>query len=100
MMSCLFFRCQKNAPVIMSSPHFYQNPDYLRTAFDGISPPNPDDHETRLYIEPTTGMSIKINKRIQVRILAIHQIRQKINHLNLEIIIFELVTFGSLQVYS
>jgi hypothetical protein len=56
----------------MSSPHFYQNPDYLRTAFDGISPPNPDDHETRLYIEPTTGMSIKINKRIQVRISAIH----------------------------
>ena len=55
-----------NAPVIMSSPHFYQNPDELRLKFDGISPPDAEKHETRLYIEPTTGMTIKLHKRIQV----------------------------------
>ena len=52
----------------MSSPHFYQNPKFLLDKFDGISPPNADLHETRLWIEPTTGMTIKLNKRIQVEI--------------------------------
>ena len=58
-----------NAPVIMSSPHFYQNPDILREEFDGMGAPNAEEHETRLYIEPTTGMTIKLHKRIQVRLV-------------------------------
>ena len=58
-------RCM-GAPVIISGPHFYQNPDFLRLKFSGISEPKAEAHETRLYIEPTTGMTIKFYKRVQV----------------------------------
>jgi hypothetical protein len=54
------------APTILSSPHFYQSPDFLREKFEGISVPNADDHETRFYVEPTTGITVKHNRRVQV----------------------------------
>ena len=53
-------------PMILSSPHFFQSPDFLRQKFDGISEANADDHETRFYIEPTTGVTVKHNRRLQV----------------------------------
>ena len=42
-----------------------QSPPHLHDAIDGWSVPNQELHETQLDIEPTTGMAIKLHKRLQ-----------------------------------
>ena len=42
-----------------------QSPPQLYEAIDGWSKPNQELHETQLDIEPTTGMAIKLHKRLQ-----------------------------------
>ena len=59
--------CQGGAPVWMSSPHFFNSPDYLREDFEGISAPVGDEFETTLDVEPTSGIAVAIHKKIQVR---------------------------------
>ena len=61
-------RCMGNAKAIISSPHFYQSPSHLRQEIDNLSEPDPDLHETRIDIEPRTGMAIRVHKRIQFNI--------------------------------
>ena len=58
--------CQGGAPVLITSPHFYNSPDYIRTDFEGITPPDHDLHATVIDVEPNSGLSIQIHKRIQV----------------------------------
>ena len=56
--------CQAGAPVIMSSPHFlFADPVFLKDV-DGLNP-IADQHNTFLYVEPTTGVLMKANKRVQ-----------------------------------
>ena len=50
----------------MSSPHFYRADDEMRKAFDGLSEPNPDEHDTILNLDPITGLAVAAHKRIQV----------------------------------
>lgn len=48
----------------MSCPHFlYGDPKFI-AQIDGVSP-SPDLHKTTLNVEPTTGLLMKANKRIQ-----------------------------------
>ncbi len=53
------------APIWMSLPYFLNGPDYLREDV-GLPDPVQRDHELVIYVEPITGMSIKLHKRVQV----------------------------------
>ena len=44
-----------------------QSPEKLRLAIDGLEKADPEIHETRIDIQPHTGMAIQLHKRLQVR---------------------------------
>lgn len=48
---CKFFL---DSPVLLSFPHFYLADDSLRTAVNGISPPEKDKHELFIDIQPVS----------------------------------------------
>ena len=52
----------------MSSPHFFNSPDYIREDFEGIDEPSAELHETQIDVEPTSGVAISLHKKIQVMI--------------------------------
>ncbi|XP_053317639.1 lysosome membrane protein 2 [Spea bombifrons] len=58
-------KCKGGAPIILSSPHFYQADESLINSIDGMNPKK-EDHETFLDINPLTGILIQAAKRIQV----------------------------------
>merc|ERR1712110_498062 len=53
-------------PIAMSSPHFYRGDKRLAKAFEGLSPPDPDKHDTILNLDPITGLTVGAHKRIQI----------------------------------
>ncbi|XP_041825096.1 lysosome membrane protein 2c [Melanotaenia boesemani] len=59
--------CKQGAPIIMSSPHFYQADErFVRDVF-GMRPQK-DQHQTAIDIEPLTGFILQAAKRIQVNV--------------------------------
>ena len=60
-------RCMRGAPTVMSSPYFLHSPEYLRTDLMDYPEPNLALHETTLDMEPITGSTTNVYKRIQVR---------------------------------
>nr|XP_057914231.1 lysosome membrane protein 2c [Doryrhamphus excisus] len=59
--------CKQGAPVIMSSPHFYQGDErFVRSVF-GMRP-NKEDHQTVVDIHPLTGTILQAAKRLQINI--------------------------------
>lgn len=60
-------RCKQGAPIILSSPHFYQADKKFVDDIDGMRP-NKEDHETFLDINSLTGMPVRMAKRIQVNV--------------------------------
>merc|ERR1712020_17164 len=46
----------------------YQSPEELRLKIDGLSEADPELHETRIDIQPHTGMAIQLHKRLQFNI--------------------------------
>ena len=65
-------RCMEGAPVWMTSPYFYQSPQFLRDDLEDFGDPVPELHETTLDIEPITGIAVSLHKRIQVHALHRH----------------------------
>ncbi|XP_018408784.1 PREDICTED: lysosome membrane protein 2 [Nanorana parkeri] len=59
--------CKQGAPIILSSPHFYQADESIVKSIEGISP-NQDDHETFMDINPLTGILLRAAKRMQVNV--------------------------------
>lgn len=59
--------CKQGAPIILSSPHFYQADKSVINSIRGMNP-NQDDHETFLDINPLTGILLRAAKRMQVNI--------------------------------
>lgn len=59
--------CRGGAPVVMSTPHFYQGEPEDAAQVVGLDP-REDEHETYLDIEPTTGVTFRAAKRIQINI--------------------------------
>ncbi|KAM4810063.1 lysosome membrane protein 2 [Rhinophrynus dorsalis] len=60
-------KCKQDAPIVLSSPHFYQADESVINSVIGIKP-NKEDHETFLDINPLTGMLIQAAKRMQVNV--------------------------------
>lgn len=60
--------CQYGVPAFASFPHFYlANESYL-ASLDGLNPIK-DDHEFSIAIEPSTGIVMDVNGRLQINIL-------------------------------
>ncbi|XP_053559378.1 lysosome membrane protein 2 [Bombina bombina] len=59
--------CKQGAPIILSSPHFYQADESIVKSIVGMNPKK-EDHETFLDISPLTGTLIQAAKRIQINV--------------------------------
>ncbi|XP_067009644.2 protein croquemort [Anabrus simplex] len=60
--------CKFNAPIFMTYPHFYlAHPSYLN-AVDGLEPTK-EKHEFTFAMEPTTGIPLYVNGRLQLNIM-------------------------------
>ncbi|XP_071769611.1 lysosome membrane protein 2c [Centroberyx gerrardi] len=59
--------CKQGAPIIMSSPHFYQADEkYVQDVF-GMKP-NKEQHQTTIDINPLTGILLQAAKKLQVNV--------------------------------
>ncbi|XP_051866189.1 lysosome membrane protein 2-like [Pristis pectinata] len=59
--------CRQGAPIILSSPHFYQADQKYIDDIEGMHP-SKTNHETYLDINPLTGLLIRAAKRVQVNV--------------------------------
>lgn len=59
--------CKQDAPIIISSPHFYLADEKYVNGVEGMHP-SKDQHETTIDVEPSTGVVVKAQKRLQVNI--------------------------------
>ncbi|KAL7638507.1 UNVERIFIED_CONTAM: hypothetical protein RMT77_011077 [Armadillidium vulgare] len=57
--------CKNGSPIVASLPHFYQSNRDDQEAVEGLDP-NKEEHETRIDIEPNTGVSMRVAKRLQI----------------------------------
>ncbi|KAL2099686.1 hypothetical protein ACEWY4_004080 [Coilia grayii] len=60
--------CKQGAPIIMSSPHFYQADEKFVDDVIGMKP-RKEYHETAIDINPLTGVVVRAAKRLQVNVL-------------------------------
>uniref|UniRef100_T1KWW1 Uncharacterized protein n=1 Tax=Tetranychus urticae TaxID=32264 RepID=T1KWW1_TETUR len=58
--------CRQFAPLVASSPMFFQADDDLFTAIDGLHERKSELHQTYLDIEPITGKVLSAYKRLQI----------------------------------
>uniref|UniRef100_A0A8C2WYW6 Scavenger receptor class B, member 2c n=1 Tax=Cyclopterus lumpus TaxID=8103 RepID=A0A8C2WYW6_CYCLU len=59
--------CKQGAPIVMSSPHFYQADEkYVQGVF-GMRPQK-EQHQTMIDINPLTGIIVQAAKRLQVNV--------------------------------
>lgn len=61
--------CKFGAPLYVSWPAFYLADKKLLTAVDGIPEANEEVHGFRIDIQPTMGIGISVNVRMQGPIL-------------------------------
>ncbi|XP_063591608.1 lysosome membrane protein 2-like isoform X2 [Penaeus indicus] len=59
--------CAMGAPIVMSTPHFYQGDEVELAKLVGLNP-RKEEHETFLDVEPRTGVTMKAAKKIQINI--------------------------------
>ncbi|XP_026029791.1 lysosome membrane protein 2c [Astatotilapia calliptera] len=59
--------CKKGAPIIMSSPHFYQADEKFAQDVFGMTP-NKEEHQTAIDINPLTGVVLQTAKRLQINV--------------------------------
>ncbi|KAM4532763.1 lysosome membrane protein 2c [Fundulus diaphanus] len=59
--------CKQGAPIIMSSPHFYQADEKFVQDVFGMRPKK-DDHQTAIDINPLTGFILQAAKRLQINV--------------------------------
>ncbi|VVC86960.1 unnamed protein product [Leptidea sinapis] len=68
MMGLINLKPCKNAPVIGSFPHFHLASEELLNYFAGGIKPDPEKHNSFVYLEPTTGVVLKGFQRLQFNI--------------------------------
>ncbi|XP_067114295.1 lysosome membrane protein 2c [Osmerus mordax] len=59
--------CKQGAPIIMSSPHFYQADEKYINGVFGMYP-NKERHQTTIDVNPLTGVILQAAKRLQVNV--------------------------------
>ncbi|KAL4004813.1 tudor domain-containing protein 1/4/6/7 [Sarotherodon galilaeus] len=59
--------CKEGAPIIMSSPHFYQADEKFAQDIFGMTP-NKEEHQTAIDINPLTGVVLQAAKRLQINV--------------------------------
>ncbi|XP_034048053.1 lysosome membrane protein 2c [Thalassophryne amazonica] len=59
--------CKQGAPIVMSSPHFYQADDKFVEDVFGMQP-DKEQHQTTVDINPLTGILLQAAKRLQINI--------------------------------
>ncbi|XP_026853162.2 platelet glycoprotein 4 [Electrophorus electricus] len=68
MAGVLDIKACKGAPVFISLPHFlHGSPELLQTV-NGLNP-DPEEHSTFLDVEPITGFTLRVSKRLQVNMV-------------------------------
>ncbi|XP_048410138.1 platelet glycoprotein 4 [Stegostoma tigrinum] len=60
--------CKEGKPIYISLPHFLYASDEIVNAIDGINP-NKEAHQTYLDVEPITGFTLRVAKRIQINLM-------------------------------
>ncbi|XP_017771039.1 PREDICTED: scavenger receptor class B member 1 isoform X2 [Nicrophorus vespilloides] len=84
--------CQYDSPVLLSFPHFYMANDSYRTAFEGISPPDPEKHKFYMDVQPLMGAGLSAKGRIQIN-LAVSQVTDIKQVASFPDIIFPIIWF-------
>ncbi|XP_064481988.1 lysosome membrane protein 2-like isoform X2 [Ornithodoros turicata] len=59
--------CNKGAPIVLSSPHFYHGDNVYVYGVDGMHP-SKTQHETFLDVHPMTGLVLRAAKRLQINV--------------------------------
>ncbi|XP_037821072.1 scavenger receptor class B member 1 [Lucilia sericata] len=84
--------CQYDSPIMLSFPHFYLADDSLRTAVDGISPPEKEKHQLFIDVQPDMGTTLRARARVQIN-LAVSQVFDIKQVANFPDIIFPILWF-------
>lgn len=61
-------KCRENAPIYASFPHFYLADPSYRDAVTGMNP-DYEKHRFRLAVEPTSGLPLQIDGRVQINLM-------------------------------
>jgi scavenger receptor class B protein 1 len=84
--------CQYDSPVLISFPHFYMADDSLRTAVEGVSPPEKDKHSFFIDVQPLMGSTLRARARVQIN-LAVSQVMDIKQVANFPDIVFPILWF-------
>ncbi|XP_072948525.1 scavenger receptor class B member 1-like [Epargyreus clarus] len=57
--------CYYGFPIALSYPHFYKGDDILFSKVEGLRP-NQEEHETRMWIQPDSGLPLDVSAKIQI----------------------------------
>ncbi|XP_013146636.1 PREDICTED: scavenger receptor class B member 1-like isoform X2 [Papilio polytes] len=57
--------CYYGFPIALSYPHFYKGDDILFSKVEGLTP-NKEDHETRFWIQPDSGLPLDVSSKFQI----------------------------------
>lgn len=61
-------QCRFGAPVVVSNHNFLYSPSEVKNSVEGLAQSTVDDDGTFLDIEPTTGVLLRVIRRIQVNV--------------------------------
>ncbi|CAH2056127.1 unnamed protein product, partial [Iphiclides podalirius] len=57
--------CYYSFPIALSYPHFYKGDDVLFSKVEGLNP-NQEQHETRFWIQPDSGLPLDVSTKFQI----------------------------------
>lgn len=60
--------CYYTIPAAMSMPHFLNADPKFHEDVEGLTP-DPEKHQTKIILQPTIGIPIKVNSRIQINLV-------------------------------
>uniref|UniRef100_A0A5S6QSW8 CD36 family protein n=1 Tax=Trichuris muris TaxID=70415 RepID=A0A5S6QSW8_TRIMR len=60
-------KCQMDAPIVLSSPHFLYASDVVQNSVFGLRP-NVEEHTTRIDIEPVSSVGLEFQRKLQINV--------------------------------
>jgi len=61
--------CYYGGSIFFTKPHFLDGDDSMLTYVENMTAPDRDTHDTRIDVEPLSGITMQANKRMQVNVL-------------------------------